>query len=325
MSKTKHITIKDKVATYNEADGRIVCKNGGYEAEFIFDEEWDSYQVKRARFTVIINKKRKSVDIEFRGNKCPIPPLANTQFVEIGVYVPDEICTTTPATIGCDRSTLCGDTESVLSVDEVAEINGTIIAWMEEHIPEDGADGKSAYELAKDAGFEGTEEEWLASLKGEEGKQGPPGQVGPQGEPGQAGQAGPEGPRGPMGYGAMLYRHDIMLIDNYNVGATIYLTIYNNDETNYTAPSTESVEKSHPLPFIPTSITLAAGWYDPTGFGEPNSTIHWVRRVSENQVRFGYTQDATQSHENTLGFDEIRDTVAAIPLTSLPNLDEEVY
>lgn len=31
-----------------------------------------------------------------------------------------------------------------------------------------GADGKSAYEIACDNGFVGTEEEWLASLKGYE-------------------------------------------------------------------------------------------------------------------------------------------------------------
>jgi len=32
-----------------------------------------------------------------------------------------------------------------------------------------GNDGKSAYEVAKDNGFSGTELEWLASLKGEAG------------------------------------------------------------------------------------------------------------------------------------------------------------
>ena len=35
-----------------------------------------------------------------------------------------------------------------------------------------GINGKSAYDLAKDAGFEGTEAQWLASLKGETGEQG---------------------------------------------------------------------------------------------------------------------------------------------------------
>ena len=37
---------------------------------------------------------------------------------------------------------------------------------------EDGDDGKSAYEIAVDNGFEGTEEEWLASLKGAKGDTG---------------------------------------------------------------------------------------------------------------------------------------------------------
>jgi hypothetical protein len=43
---------------------------------------------------------------------------------------------------------------------------------------ETGADGKSAYELAVDNGFEGTEQEWLASLKGEDGVIGLDGQSG---------------------------------------------------------------------------------------------------------------------------------------------------
>src|SRR5690606_32120357 len=49
-----------------------------------------------------------------------------------------------------------------------------------------GEDGASAYEIAVENGFEGTEEEWLASLAGPQGEQGPRGEQGPQGEPGQA-------------------------------------------------------------------------------------------------------------------------------------------
>lgn len=36
-----------------------------------------------------------------------------------------------------------------------------------------GIPGKSAYEIAVENGFEGTEEEWLESLRGKDGPQGP--------------------------------------------------------------------------------------------------------------------------------------------------------
>jgi len=45
-----------------------------------------------------------------------------------------------------------------------------------------GEPGKSAYEIAVEHGFEGSEEEWLASLKGE---QGPPGERGADGQDGR--------------------------------------------------------------------------------------------------------------------------------------------
>lgn len=51
---------------------------------------------------------------------------------------------------------------------------------------EAGADGKSAYEIAVENGFTGTEQEWLASLKGEQGMQGESGIGVPPG--GTAGQ-----------------------------------------------------------------------------------------------------------------------------------------
>jgi hypothetical protein len=46
-----------------------------------------------------------------------------------------------------------------------------------------GTDGKSAYEVAVDEGFEGTVEEWLESLKGADGDPGPEGPMGPVGIP----------------------------------------------------------------------------------------------------------------------------------------------
>lgn len=43
---------------------------------------------------------------------------------------------------------------------------------------EKGEDGKSAYEIAVENGFEGTEQEWLESLKGQDGKDGADGKDG---------------------------------------------------------------------------------------------------------------------------------------------------
>ena len=50
-----------------------------------------------------------------------------------------------------------------------------------------GDPGKSAYEIAVEHGFVGTEEEWLQSLHGAQGAQGPQGEQGPQGDPGVSG------------------------------------------------------------------------------------------------------------------------------------------
>lgn len=59
-----------------------------------------------------------------------------------------------------------------------------------------GDDGKSAYEIAVEKGFIGTEEEWLSSLVG---PQGPQGEIGPQGPAGPQGEQGPQGPKGEDG------------------------------------------------------------------------------------------------------------------------------
>jgi hypothetical protein len=62
-------------------------------------------------------------------------------------------------------------------------LNAKILALRESLVSE----VKSAYDIACDHGFEGSEEEWLASLKGE---------TGPKGDQGIQGEVGPEGPAG---------------------------------------------------------------------------------------------------------------------------------
>lgn len=62
-----------------------------------------------------------------------------------------------------------------------------------------GVDGKSAYEIAVEHGFVGTEEEWLLSLKGEKGDTGATGATGSQGPKGDKGDTGDTGPQGVQG------------------------------------------------------------------------------------------------------------------------------
>jgi hypothetical protein len=77
-----------------------------------------------------------------------------------------------------------------------------------------GPEGKSAYEVAVDDGFVGTETQWLASLegpqgiqgiqgikgdKGDKGDQGDPGIQGIQGVPGEKGDKGDKGDQGDQG------------------------------------------------------------------------------------------------------------------------------
>lgn len=66
----------------------------------------------------------------------------------------------------------------------------------------DGEDGRSAYDIARDHGYGGTETQWLASLKGEKGdrgEQGLKGDPGDDGAPGQDGQPGAPGTPGQDG------------------------------------------------------------------------------------------------------------------------------
>ena len=74
-----------------------------------------------------------------------------------------------------------------LSAYEIALKNGTTTAkteeeWLATLAGKDGAEGKSAYELACANGYTGTVDEWIASLKGEKGDSGEDGKDGRDGK-----------------------------------------------------------------------------------------------------------------------------------------------
>lgn len=87
--------------------------------------------------------------------------------------------------------------ENKETIDKISEsetghllFNGSEINGSGSGSGKDGADGKSAYEIALNNGFVGTETEWLASLKGDTGAKGNKGDKGDPGEQGNNGQNG---------------------------------------------------------------------------------------------------------------------------------------
>lgn len=85
---------------------------------------------------------------------------------------------------------------------------------------EQGQVGKSAYEIAIQNGFIGTEEEWLASLKGDVGEQGPQGPKGDIGEQGPQGLQGEQGPQGPKGDAGLTEEEKTFLFQSVSNGKT---------------------------------------------------------------------------------------------------------
>lgn len=68
-----------------------------------------------------------------------------------------------------------------------------------------GYDGKSAYELWLAAGNEGSEEDFLDSLRGDIGPQGEKGDKGDKGDIGPQGPQGPQGEKGEIVYSEVQY------------------------------------------------------------------------------------------------------------------------
>lgn len=95
-----------------------------------------------------------------------------------------------------------------------------------------GQNGLSAYEIAKNGGFIGTEEEWLKSLKGADGAKGEQGEQGIQGAQGIQGEKGDQGIQGEKGKDG--------IDGKIPVKGTDYFTA--EDKTEFTAEVAKSLE-----------------------------------------------------------------------------------
>lgn len=168
---------------------------------FLFSPDWEQMDK-----TVQFAQGEKTYNVHLgTGNvcRCLLPAELQTGCVSVSVfgYAADGSvrATTVPLGIGIKRSGFRGDGETPIppTPDLYAQLLDAIdkkIASL--HDGKDGVDGKSAYEIAVDNGYPGTEQAWLASLKGDKGDTGEPGAAGEKGEPGEKGDTGAAGKDG---------------------------------------------------------------------------------------------------------------------------------
>ena len=121
----------------------------------------------------------------------------------------------------------------------------------------DGKDGKSAYQIAVENGFEGSETDWLASLKGADGRNGIDGKDGTNGTNGKDGKDGTNGKDGKTPIKGVDYftQAEIQQIEN-NAAAKVDLSGYAKTADLSTVATSGSYEDLTNKPTIPAAYEL---------------------------------------------------------------------
>lgn len=125
------VDINNKIATYNTRSGVIVCGNTNYKIKFTFDEEWDEFEYKTARFAW----NDKYIDVVFYGDSVAVPMLSQATMLTVGVFAGENLHTTTPAKIPCMLSILCVSDRAKEA--EYYEVDGTLEYRLPAIRPED--------------------------------------------------------------------------------------------------------------------------------------------------------------------------------------------
>jgi len=165
--------------------------------KFTFDGDWKKFH-KVVQFTQCDETYNRVLGTD--GLSCLLPAELHAGAVKMSVFGYDAEnteglrATTVPITLNIRQSGFVGD-------DDNSPIPPTpdLYTQLLQKISEKGKDGKSAYEIALENGFVGTETEWLESLKGADGKDGINGKDGVDGAPGQDGIDGQNGTDGQNG------------------------------------------------------------------------------------------------------------------------------
>lgn len=221
MSNSVVIKVADKVPELVSMPPRgITCDNSDYTVVWQLDEEWAQFEHR----TMQVNYKDGTYErVLFTGDTCALPTIPLKDWFYVGLFAGD-IHTTRPVRLFANRAITTdsgeertpmpnGYAQAIAALDGKLDRNqgaanagkALVINKSGDVVPGTassgggGADGKSAYEIAVENGFEGDEKAWLASLKGEKGDAGAQGATGPRGPQGEKGEQGPKGDTGPAG------------------------------------------------------------------------------------------------------------------------------
>ena len=180
------------------ADGQIAFVS----FRFVFDNEWEGLY-KVVQFMQGENTYNISLGVD--GYSCKMPSELQAGCAEMSLfgYAPDDEtalrATTAAIKLRIEQSGFSSSGSEV--VPPTPDLYQQLIAKIDEKIASvhDGADGASAYEIAVENGYTGTEAEWLTSLKGQKGERGEKGEKGDTGEQGLQGIQGEKGEKGDTG------------------------------------------------------------------------------------------------------------------------------
>lgn len=180
---TMHIDIADRHAVYREAPTKLVCGNP-FHLIFSFDEEWEEFAsvAKKCKIKFWHKGRYEHIIIEFTGTICPVPALFGIKSIEVGVFVENDISTTTGAVIECEKSIRCGESIGVLGADAIDNINAAL----------KGEDGLTPYVGENGNWFIGDADTGVKA-EGIDGQNGTDGKDGADGKDGKNGAAGKDG------------------------------------------------------------------------------------------------------------------------------------
>ena len=135
--------------------------------KFTFDGDWKRFH-KVVQFSQC--DEVYSIVLGVDGTSCYLPAELHVGAVKMGIYGYDTAsdttvrATTVPVTLNIRESGFEGEEPPI---PPTPDLYTQLLKRIED--AEHGLDGKSAYQIACDHGYVGTEEEWLESLKGKDG------------------------------------------------------------------------------------------------------------------------------------------------------------